>query len=65
MNVVNRIIVPVMYQPDIPRNQEEQFGLGDINYSMFFTPAKASKIIWGIGPAFNIPTRTKRFIGKS
>ena len=63
INVVNRIILPVMVQPDITKESGSTFGLGDINYSMFFTAAETKKVIWGIGPAFNIPTRTNDVLG--
>jgi len=63
INVINRFILPVISQPDITQESGGTFGLGDINYSMFFTPARAGKIIWGIGPALNIPTRTNNALG--
>jgi len=63
INVVNRIILPIIYQPDISVENGGSFGIGDVNYSMFFTAAKASKIIWGIGPALNIPTRSSNLLG--
>ncbi len=63
INVVNRVIIPFIYQPDVSKESGGQFGVGDINYSMFFTASKAHKIIWGIGPAFNIPTRTHDVLG--
>jgi len=31
-------------------------GLGDTSLSIFFSPAKASSFIWGVGPAFLLPT---------
>jgi hypothetical protein len=37
-----------------------EFGLGDIVYQGFFTPAKSGKLIWGIGPQLNLPTGTGR-----
>lgn len=36
-----------------------EFGLGDINYQAFFSPAKPGKWIWGAGPAFSLPTATE------
>lgn len=38
-----------------------KFGLGDIAYQGFFTPAKSGKVIWGIGPQINLPTGMDRF----
>jgi hypothetical protein len=39
------------------------FGLGDLNHSVYFSPAKAESIIWGIGPSMTIPTATDEQIG--
>lgn len=62
-NVLNRIILPIVSQPDLTPEKGSTFGLGSINYSMFLTPAKLGKVIWGVGPAFNIPTRTNDLLG--
>ncbi len=35
-------------------------GFGDIQEQLFFTPAKAGKLIWGLGPVFSLPTATAR-----
>jgi hypothetical protein len=81
-NLINRAIIPVVYQDDaftgqttiggatisggtteyVKPGQElgSEFGLGDIVYQGFFTPAKSGKVIWGIGPQFNLPTGTGR-----
>lgn len=63
VNLINRIILPIMIQPDLTQSLGNTFGIGDINYSMFFTPAKPGSLIWGFGPAFNIPTRTSNVLG--
>ena len=34
------------------------FGLGDATYQAFFSPAEPGPVIWGIGPAFVLPTAT-------
>ena len=49
-NVISRTIVPLVYTPDITRNSGGEFGLGDINQSLFFSQKKAGKLIWGVGP---------------
>jgi len=38
-------------------------GLGDMNYTAWLSPSKDSKILWGIGPAFQIPTSTDNTLG--
>jgi len=62
VNVINRIIIPLMYLPDNAESGGTS-GIGNINYSMFFVPSKAGKFTWGIGPAFNIPSLTDDKLG--
>ena len=62
-NVISRTIVPIIHQDDvIPRTS--QTGLGDILQSAFFSPKAPGPggIIWGVGPAFLLPTSTD-FLG--
>ncbi len=61
LNLINRFILPVMYQPT--GEDDGEFGLGDLQYTMFLSPAKAGKVIWGIGPSFSIPTATDDVLG--
>jgi len=53
-NVITRTIIPINSVP-IDEN-ESVFGLGDVNLSLFWSPAKASKLVWGVGPAIVLPT---------
>jgi len=53
-NIIARAIIPVNSVPQGPTDSE--FGLGDTSLALFWTPAKASKVIWGAGPAFRLPT---------
>ena len=62
-NLITRTIIPVLSQPDIAETNGGTFGLGDINASIFFSPAKPGKIIWGAGPAVSLPTATNRLLG--
>jgi hypothetical protein len=64
-NVISRTIVPLTWQNDIAGPSGSQFGLGDTTQSLFFSPAKPgpSGIIWGIGPAFLLPTATDPLLG--
>lgn len=38
--------------------QGSEFGLGDLTYQAFFSPAKPGTWVWGLGPAFILPTAT-------
>ncbi|HEY1121316.1 MAG TPA: hypothetical protein VGE67_06930 [Haloferula sp.] len=62
-NVISRTILPVIDQQGIALGgATDEFGLGDITQSFFFSP-KESDPIWGIGPAFLIPTATDDSLG--
>jgi len=62
-NLITRTIAPVIYQPEIVPGTGSEFGLGDINATLFFSPAKPGKLIWGLGPAFSFPTATDDVLG--
>ena len=53
-NIISRTIIPINSVP-IDEN-ESVFGLGDVNLSLFWSPAKASHLVWGVGPAIILPT---------
>jgi hypothetical protein len=63
-NLINRIITPIIFQPNVNQNTQGTFGLGDINPTFFFSPAKPGKLIWGVGPTFVIPTATANVLGQ-
>lgn len=62
-NLITRTIAPVIYQPELTPGYGSEFGLGDINTTLFLSPAKAGKIIWGAGPVFSFPTATDKVLG--
>ena len=45
------------------REEGTTFGLGDIVYQGFFTPAKSGKVTWGVGPVLTFPTATDIRLG--
>lgn len=56
LHLIARTIVPVV---SIPGPDGVRFsGVADIQQQLFFTPASPGKIIWGVGPAFSLPTAT-------
>lgn len=62
LNIIGRVIVPVVAQKDVVDYNSKQTGIGDMLVTAFLSPAD-SKIIWGIGPAFSIPTATDEVLG--
>ena len=61
--LVSRIIVPIVYQPDVTAMGGGSSGMGDINPTFFVAPANPGKLIWGLGPAFLLDTATQRTVG--
>jgi hypothetical protein len=63
-NLITRIIQPIVWQPYPNQNSGGQFGFGDMNPSFFLSPGRPGKLIWGVGPAFIIPTATNDILGQ-
>ena len=76
-NLINRVIAPIIRVPGtisglpvLPQGGTEdinksssKWGLGDINYSLFLSPAEPGKMIWGVGPSLTMRTATSDFTG--
>jgi hypothetical protein len=62
-NLITRTILPIINAPSLFSGQGSAFGLGDINPSFFFSPAKEGAFMWGIGPTFTLPTATDSKLG--
>ena len=63
-NLVTRTIIPVINQPW----PESKFGLGDLNTTLFLSPAKLlplaeGGLFWGVGPILQFPTATDDILG--
>jgi len=67
-NVITRWVTPIVYQPyAVPIQQPSgppvlyqtgSYGLGDMEPQFYFSPKKRSKVTWGAGPIFLLPTGT-------
>jgi hypothetical protein len=62
-NIVLRVIMPLTSQPDSASDGGRINGTGDILSTAFFSPSKAGRIIWGVGPAVLLPTATNNTLG--
>jgi hypothetical protein len=64
-NLITRTIMPVIYQDDIFPGSGSDFGLGDINMSLFFSPKLPTSggWLWGAGPVLLFPTATEPLLG--
>lgn len=63
-NLITRTIIPVVSQDDIFPGAGSQFGLGDINMSLFLSPKQATGgVLWGAGPVLLFPTASDSLLG--
>ncbi len=56
--LVNRAILPIIWQPEVVPGEGSTFGLGDMTYSAFFSPQGNPDFTWGVGPIALLPTAT-------
>jgi hypothetical protein len=66
-NLIIRWITPIIYQPlpaPSPLPQIGVSGLGDMQPTFLLSPSKPHKLIWGVGPIFQLPTATSQFLGQ-
>jgi hypothetical protein len=71
-NVITRTIAPLIYVPSTVAGLDvlpmgvgtgTEFGLGDINFTAFVSPASPGAVVWGVGPSVNLPTATDSLLG--
>jgi hypothetical protein len=64
VNLILRVILPIVAQRDITGPGTSQSGLSDVTSTAFFAPVNVKNgLIWAIGPAFLIPTGTSTYLG--
>ena len=65
-NLITRTIVPVISQPAFTPAQDRQFGLGDVQFSAFFSPKQpaAGGLIWGAGVIAQLDTASDNRLGQ-
>jgi hypothetical protein len=63
LNLINRFILPIIYQEERVEGEDSRSGLGDFTYQAFLSPAKPGKVIWGAGPAIIFPTNSNDRLG--
>src|SRR5262245_21836040 len=62
-NLITRIITPIINQPSLFPHVDNASGLGDINPTLFLSPAKPGKLIWGVGTTMTFPTASNNLLG--
>jgi hypothetical protein len=66
-NLIIRWITPITWQPlpgEPPAPDVGKYGFGDMQPSFFLSPKKAGTLIWGAGPALQLPTATDTNLGQ-
>jgi hypothetical protein len=64
-NLITRTIVPVISQPAFSASEDRVFGLGDIQFSTFFSPKEAlGGWVWGAGLIAQLNTATNDRLGQ-
>lgn len=61
--LITRTILPVIYLPALFRGDSDDFGLGDLQVTGWFSPKGDSSFIWGVGPVFRFPTASDDRLG--
>ena len=64
-NLITRTIVPVISQPAFALDLDRVVGIGDIQFSTFFSPKKvAHGWVWGVGAIAQLDTGTNDALGQ-
>lgn len=58
-NWIHRAVIPVVSQPA----PIDEWGLSDIQYQGYLSPAKVDSVVWGVGPVLQMPTATDDSLG--
>ena len=61
--LINRAIIPIQSSPDYSKTSGSTTGLGDINYTAWYSPPPKSSLTWGIGFVSIWPTATDDILG--
>ena len=62
-NLITRTIIPIIQVPDLAPGVDGTAGIGDVQESLFLSPAKAGPVIWGAGPVVSFPTASQEILG--
>jgi hypothetical protein len=63
-SVITRTILPLISQPGLTAGEGWARGLGDTQFSAFLSPARTGRLVWGVGPVFQIPSATNQALGQ-
>ena len=60
--LITYTILPVIQQPGL-NGEDTTVGLGDTLINLFVAPKKPGAVVWGVGPAILLPTRSDPELG--
>jgi hypothetical protein len=63
VNLINRTILPLVWQPQPLEESGGNFGISDLNHTTWVSPAEASTVVWGVGPVLQLPTAMNDHVG--
>ena len=63
VNLIVRVIAPLVSQPPLVAGGAAASGIGDITTSFFVSPSKSKRLIWGVGPVIVLPSTSEPTLG--
>jgi hypothetical protein len=63
LNLIVRMIVPLISQPPLTDGGLAASGIGDITTSFFVSPSQSKRLVWGAGPVFVLPSTSEPTLG--
>ena len=63
LNLITRVIMPLVSQPPLVEGGTATFGVGDITTSFFLSPAQLSSFTVGAGPVVVLPSTSEPTLG--
>jgi len=63
-SIITRTILPFISQPAAAPGEAGVQGVGDTQLSVFLSPTRTGSLVWGVGPAFQLPTASNQALGQ-
>lgn len=63
VNLFVNTVVPLHSRPSAGGQEERVNGVGDMLQRLLLGPTRAGRFLWALGPAFELPTATRRALG--
>jgi hypothetical protein len=63
-SIITRTVLPLIDQPGTAVGLGRVHGVGDTQFSAFLSPTRTGSLVWGAGPALQLPTATNDALGQ-